>query len=101
MTEPLESYGYEEGAGYITVLGGGPIMSFGCGHGVLTLSGTAAGQLSVPLNAPTSSGRAAFGSGLGEQDLQVEDEYGTVYAATLTTEVQIADTQTIELRAAP
>ncbi len=57
MTEPLESYGYEEGAGYITVLGGGPIMSFGCGHGVLTLSGTAAGQLSVPLNTPTSSGK--------------------------------------------
>jgi hypothetical protein len=100
VTEPLESYGYEEGTGYITVLGGSPIMSFSCGHGALTLSGTAAEQLSVSVNAPTSSAKYAFGSGLGEQDLQLGDEHGTVDAATLTTEIQIADTQAIELRAA-
>ena len=83
------------------MLGGGSITSFGCGHGRLTLSGAAAGQLTVPVNAPSSSDQSAFGSGLGEQDLELEDEHGATYAATLTTTIAIADTQAIELRATP
>ena len=101
VTEPLESYTYEEGSEYRIVLGGSPIMSFNCTHGTLTLSGTAGGQLGVPIDTPDNSSKSAFGTGLGEQNLQLDDEHANTYVATLTTAIQITDTQTIELRAKP
>jgi hypothetical protein len=83
------------------VLGGSPITSFDCAHGTLTLSGAAAGQLSVPINAAASSSQSAFASGLGEQDLQLEDDHGATHSATLTTTIRTTDTQPVELRATP
>ena len=101
ITEPLESYTYEEGSRYVTVLGGSPLMSFDCGRGTLSLSGAAAGQLSVAINTSASSSTSAFGTGAGEEDLELEDEQGTTHSATLTTTLQIANAQAIELRAKP
>ena len=101
VSEPLESYTYEEGAKYFAVLAGSPIMSFSCGHASFSLSGAAGGQLSVALNTLTSSGESAFGEGLGEQALELEEAQGKTYAATLTTVIKVADAQATELRAKP
>lgn len=101
VTEPLESYTYEEASNYYMVLAGSPITSFSCGHGWLTLSGGAGGQLTTPMNASTSTGEAAFGDALGTQALVLAAPQGAAYPATLTSVLQIADAQATELRTKP
>jgi hypothetical protein len=76
-------------------------MSFSCGHGRLTLSGAAGGQLTVPINTSTTTSESAFRGGLGEQALQLEEAQGRIYPATLTGVFQTSDAQAIELRAKP
>ena len=60
VTEPLESYTYEESSSYFTVLAGSPIMSFSCAHGRLTLSGAAGGQLTAAPNTSITTSESAF-----------------------------------------
>jgi hypothetical protein len=101
VSEPLESYTYHEESEYFTVIAGSPIMSFSCGHVSLALSGAAAGHLITLTNIALSAGEAAFGTGLGEQALELEEAQGRTYPATLTTSLQISSPQPLELRAKP
>ncbi len=101
VTEPLESYSYEESSQYFTVLAGNPIMSFSCGHARLTLSGSAGGLLSASINTSSASSESAFGEGRGVQGLELEEPQGETYPATLTSTFQTVDAQAIELRAKP
>ncbi len=101
VSEPLESYTYEESGKYLAALNGDPIMSFSCGNGTLTLSGGAAGGFSVPLNILGTTSEATFGPGDGEQLLQLEEVSGKSYPATITTVIKNVDAQAIELRAKP
>ena len=101
VTEPLESYTYEESSSYFTVLAGSPIMSFSCAHGRLTLSGAAGGQLTAAPNTSITTSESAFRGGLGEQELVLEEAQGRIYPATLSSVFHSTDTQPLELRAKP
>ncbi len=50
VSQPLESYSYEEGGEYFTTLAAQTLMSFTCSGTEYRLSGTAAGQLKASLN---------------------------------------------------
>lgn len=101
VTEPLESYTYEESPKYYAVLAGSPIMSFVCGGPRLTLSGAAGGQLTASINTSATTSESAFGEGIGAQALQLEEASGKTYPATLTSVFQTSDAQPTELRAKP
>ncbi len=101
VTEPLESYTYEEASRYYAAFAGSPIASFSCSGPRLTLSGATGGQLTVVPNASATASESAFGQGLGEQALVLEEAQGKSYPATLTGTFQTVDAQATELRAKP
>ncbi len=102
VSEPLESYTYEEGSGaYASVLAGrqGAMMRFSCSSAGFVLSGVAAGSFKATFNTTISSTEAVFGEGVGFQELELEEtKTATRHAATLTTKVIAKPNQPTEIR---
>ena len=84
VSEPLESYTYEEGEGYLEALNGSPFMQFSCSGARFTLTGAVAGPLSTSFDMMTTSGTVSFAEDSGGQTLEVIDEQGRKHEAFLT-----------------
>lgn len=98
-TEPLESYGYEEGGEYFTTLAAQTMMSFTCGSADFRLSGTVAGQLKTTVNAPITSSEASFSETVGAQELELEEtETQARHPATLTSKTTTTTERPVEIR---
>ncbi len=103
VSEPLESYTYEEGSGaYASGLAGrqGAMMRFSCSSAGFVLSGLAAGSFKATFNTTITSTEAVFGEGVGFQELELEEtKTATRHAATLTTKLVTKPNQPTEIRA--
>ncbi len=100
VSQPLESYSYEEGDEYFTTLAGKKgMMTFSCATTEFRLSGAAAGLWKVNLNAPTTSTEATFSEEVGAQELELEEtRTQSRYPVTLTTKTTTTTEQPVELK---
>ncbi len=99
VSQPLESYGYEEGGEYFTTLAAQTMMSFTCSGTEFRLSGTAAGQLKATLNGLITSSEASFSATVGAQELELEEtKTQTRHPATLTTRTTTTTEQPVEIK---
>ena len=108
VSQPLESYTYEEDGEYFTALAAQTMMSFSCSTTEFRLSGTAAGELTAPdqltpiLNAPITTTEATFSDAEGAQELELEETKDQTYihysGVTLTTTTKTTTEQPVEIK---
>ncbi len=99
VTQPLESYSYEENSEYFATLAAQTMMSFSCATTEFRLSGTAAGQLKATLNSQITSTEGIFSESVGAQELELEEtKTQTRHPATLTTKTTTTTEQPLELK---
>ena len=99
ISEPLETYAYEEGGEYFTTLAAQTMMSFTCSTTEFRLSGTAAGQLKATINTLITSSEASFSEAVGAQELELEEtKTQTRNPATLVTKTTTTTEQPVEIK---
>ena len=102
VSQPLESYSYEEGGQYYTTLAAQTLMSFTCSGTEYRLSGTAAGQLRASVNTLITATETTFSEAVGAQELELEEtksQTHTHYAgATLSTTTKTTTEQPLEIK---
>ncbi len=100
VSQPLESYSYEEGDEYFTTLAGRKgMLTFSCSTTEFRLSGAAAGLWKVSLNAPNTSTEATFSEEVGAQELELEEtKTQSRYFVTLTTKTTTTTEQPVEIK---
>ncbi len=105
ISQPLESYSYEENGEYFTALAAQTMMSFSCSTTEFRLSGTIAGQLKAPLNTLITESKAAFSGAVGAQELELEETKSQTHThysgATFTTETRTTTEQPVEIKVKP
>ena len=102
VSQPLESYSYEENGEYFTTLAAQTMMSFSCSTTEFRLSGTIAGQLKASTNTLITESKAAFSGAVGAQELELEETKSQTHThysgATLTTETKTTTEQPVEIK---
>jgi hypothetical protein len=99
VSEPLESYGYEESGQYFTVLAANTIMRFTCSSTEFRLSGVAAGQLIAITDMAVTGSETNLSGSVGLQELELEEPRTQArYSATLTTRLVSTMEQSVEFK---
>ncbi len=102
VSQPLESYSYEEGGQYYTTLAAQTLMSFTCSGTEYRLSGTAAGQLRASVNTLITATETTFSEAVGAQELELEETKSQTHThysgATLSTTTKTTTEQPLEIK---
>ncbi|HTY96369.1 MAG TPA: hypothetical protein VMB91_04970 [Solirubrobacteraceae bacterium] len=105
VSEPMESYSYEEGAESFTTLAAKTMLGFTCAGTEFRLSGAVGGLLKASFNSLITGTEVTFSAAAGAEELELEETKSQTHTrypgATLTTTTKTTTEQPLEIKVKP